>query len=95
MPVPMPVKLRFLMHVSGADAGQYWNVGSGDGGLSENGARAGLGAGFRPLLNMYHTKLKSTHGFSRNFSVVLSNVQGKSLIKWCPSVPAPGAGDWC
>ena len=51
------------MYDAGADAGQYLNVGAGDGGLSENGAGAGLGAGFRPLLNMYHTKLNSTHGF--------------------------------
>ena len=77
--------------VSGAYAGQYWKVGAGAGagavGLSKNGAGTGLDAGFRPLLNMYHTKLKSTLGFSRNFSVVLSEVSdlhGKNLIKWCP-----------
>ena len=71
--------------IFGAYADQYWKVGAV--GLSKNGAGTGLDAGFRPLLNMYHTKLKSTLGFSRNFSVVLSEVSdlhGKSLIKWCP-----------
>ena len=35
------------------------------------------------------TKLRSTHGVLRKFSLVLSDLHGKNLIKWCRLVPVP------
>ena len=42
------------------------------------------------------TKLRSTRGVLRKFSVVLSDLHGKNLIKWCRLVPVPetGAGQY-
>ena len=35
------------------------------------------------------TKLRSTHKVLRKFSLVLSDLHGKNLIKWCRLVPVP------